>query len=86
MSSLKSIEQRNARVEAEKAWETSWTRRFVIALGTYAIIGGYLSFLNVDGAWLHALVPVIAYMLSTLSLPLIQGFWIKNIYAAKQPE
>ena len=77
---LETIKARNARVEADKAWETSWTRRISIALGTYAIIGAYLTYLGVEKAWLHALVPPIAYMLSTLSLPLIKQLWLKEIY------
>ncbi|HOO82142.1 MAG TPA: hypothetical protein PK513_06545 [Alphaproteobacteria bacterium] len=80
MNQIEEITKRNARVETNKAWETSWTRRVIIAAGTYLIIGGYLSFLHVEGAWLHALVPVMAYMLSTLSLPLIQALWIEKIY------
>ena len=32
------IEARNAKVEADKAWETSWVRRFSIALLTYGVI------------------------------------------------
>ncbi len=78
---VEDIQIRNARVEANKAWETSLTRRMAIAVGTYLIVGGYLSFLHVEGAWLHALVPVMAYMLSTLSLPLIQTLWVEKIYS-----
>ncbi len=76
------IEQRNARVEADKAWETSKTRRGIIALGTYVIIGGYLSFLGVSNAWLHALVPPVAYLISTLTLPIIKRAWLARIYDA----
>ena len=34
MSDVAAIQERNIRVEAEKAWETSWTRRVIITLGT----------------------------------------------------
>jgi len=78
------LQARNTRVEADKAWETSLTRRAAITIGTYAIVGGYLSYLNVENAWLHALVPPMAYVLSTLSLPFIRGFWIKNLYKPKE--
>lgn len=77
---LENIKTRNARVEADKAWEISNTRRIVIALGTYLIIGAYLSYLDVEKAWLHALVPPMAYVLSTLSLPIIKTLWLQNIY------
>ena len=77
---VETIQERNARVEAEKAWETSWTRRLIIALGTYIIIGGYLMMLKVENAWMHALVPPLAYILSTLSLPFFKAFWMANIH------
>lgn len=81
MSDLAAIEQRNARVEADKAWETSWTRRILIALITYVVIGAYLTYLGVEKAWLHAIVPALAYMLSTLGLTLVKSIWIKKVYS-----
>ncbi len=74
------IKQRNARVEADKAWETSRTRRTIIVIGTYLAVGAYLTYLDVDKAWLHALVPAMAYVLSTLGLGAVKATWIKNIY------
>ena len=44
-SRLAEIESRNARVENDKAWETSWTRKISIAIMTYFIIGLYIGFL-----------------------------------------
>lgn len=44
-SRLAEIESRNARVENDKAWETSWTRKLTIAIMTYFIIGLYIGFL-----------------------------------------
>lgn len=76
---VETLEQRNARVDADKAWETSLTRRCIIALGTYVIIGGYLSILEVQNAWLHALVPPVAYVISTLSLPIFKKIWFNKI-------
>ena len=32
------IEQRNSRVEADKAWETSWARKVSIAFVTYIVV------------------------------------------------
>lgn len=80
MSELENIKARNAKVEADKAWETSWTRKLLITIGTYVIIGGYLCFLGVEQAWLHALVPAAAYLLSTLTLPFAKNLWIAKIY------
>ena len=36
-SEIKNIKARNARVELDKKWETSWTRRFCICVLTYII-------------------------------------------------
>ncbi len=80
MADLSGIIDRNTRVEVDKAWETSHTRHGIIALGTYVIIGGYLQFLGIDKAWLHAAVPVIAYIVSTLTFPVFKAFWVNNIY------
>jgi hypothetical protein len=35
---IKKINERNSRVEDDKAWETSWTRRIIIGVFTYFII------------------------------------------------
>ncbi len=77
------IKERNKRVAADKAWEMSLTRRVLIAIITYIIVGFYLNLINISYPWLHALVPPIAYMLSTLSLPIIKKFWICKIYNKK---
>jgi len=33
------IKERNLRVEAEKGWEVSWSRRLFISISTYLIAG-----------------------------------------------
>ncbi len=75
---LNAIEARNARVSADKAWETSWTRRGLIAGITYACAVILLSLLGHDGVFQHALVPVMGYLLSTLSLPFVKSLWLKQ--------
>ena len=35
---IKEIKQRNKRVELDKKWETSWTRRICIMILTYIIV------------------------------------------------
>jgi hypothetical protein len=40
---LEKIEVRNKKVETDKAWKTSWTRRLLLALFTYLAIGFYLN-------------------------------------------
>jgi hypothetical protein len=75
---IRTIEERNNRVTADKAWETSWLRRGLIAGITYACAAILLSVLGDSDAWKHALVPVLGYLLSTFSLPPIKKIWIER--------
>lgn len=81
---INAIHSRNARVAADKAWETSWTRKGLIAAGTYIIVGLYLDYLGVDNGWSHALVPAGAYLISTLSLPVVKQIWMNTIYKSNE--
>jgi hypothetical protein len=73
---LQQVEERNARVEFDKGWEISWVRRGLISGITYVCAIILLNILGHDGAWKHALVPVMGYLLSTLSLPAVKKLWI----------
>jgi hypothetical protein len=77
---LQSIRQRNARVEADKAWETSWTRRLCIAAFTYVLAAAYMNMTGLGNAAIGALIPTGGYLLSTMSLPFIKHFWLNKIY------
>ena len=77
---VKQIEERNKRVEADKAWETSKTRRLIVALATYLIIVLFLWMINLPNPWLNALIPTVAFFLSTLTLPVFKKLWIKHVY------
>ncbi len=77
-SRISAIESRNARVESDKAWETSFTRRVSILLMTYGILSIYMKLLGIENWYLHALVPTCGYLLSTLALPFIRNMWEKN--------
>ena len=73
------IKNRNKKVELDKAWETSLTRRICICILTYIVVVIY-SFLvkNYDNIFLSSLVPVIGFTLSTLSLKYIRKIWEKH--------
>lgn len=79
MNTLKRIEKRNKRVELDKAWETSWTRRICIMILTYIVVVIY-SYLvrNYDYILLSSLVPVLGFILSTLSLKFLRRLWEKK--------
>lgn len=72
---LAAIEARNARVELDKQWETSLTRRLTIAGLSYFVVAFYLIIINKDRPFVNALVPAIAYLLSTLILKRIRLLW-----------
>ena len=77
---IKNIKERNKRVELDKKWETSWTRKICICVLTYIIVIIY-SYLvrNYDNIFLSSLVPVIGFTLSTLSLKFIRKVWEQKI-------
>ena len=76
---IKKIEERNKRVELDKAWETSWTRRICICILTYFIVLLYSYIIREsDNIFLSSLVPVIGFTLSTLSLRYVRKVWQKN--------
>jgi len=73
------IEERNKRVEKDKDWEVSFTRRFLLIVFTYLAIGIYLKSINIPNPWLSAIVPAIAFWLSTLTLPYFKKVWERYI-------
>ncbi len=72
------LESRNKRVDGDKAWETSVMRRFLISVVTFVIIGLYLTWLDVRQPWLHAVVPSVGFLLSTLAIQKVKQLWLKN--------
>lgn len=78
MKSVEDILARNSRVELDKAWETSKTRRGIIALITYLVAVAFMKHIGVPDPHLSALIPTGGYILSTLTLSLVKDFWIKK--------
>jgi len=78
-SKIRKIEERNKKVEADKSWELSFFRRFLLMLFTYLAIGSYLQAVKIPQPWLNAIVPSVAFMLSTLTLPFFKELWLKYI-------
>lgn len=78
--SILALKERNKRVESDKAWEISKTRRILIAIMTYFIIVIFLYIIDISRPWLNALVPTIGFLLSTLTLSIFKKTWIKKIY------
>lgn len=74
---IQSILERNKRVEQDKRWETSWTRRISIAVITWILAVVFLTLIDAENALLAALVPTGGYVLSTLSASPIRKYWEK---------
>ena len=79
-SRIKKIEERNRRVEADKAWEISWERKIIIALFTYVLVGLVMNIVQVNHPWANAVIPTCGFVISTFSMPFLKKFWLKYIY------
>jgi Flp pilus assembly protein TadB len=75
---LEKLEARNKRVETDKGWETSWQRKLAIMALTYLVVVAYLKFVVHINPWVNALVPVIGFFLSTLTISLLKSWWVNN--------
>ena len=73
---LAAIEERNLRVEGDKAWEGSFVRRALIAALTYVVVALYNWAIGGHVPLLTAFVPVGGYLFSTLTIPAIKKRWI----------
>ena len=80
---VQKIEERNKVVEADKEWETSWTRRILLTLFTYLAIGIYLWVIEISQPWLNAIVPAVAFMISTLTMPWFKKVWLRYVRRRK---
>lgn len=77
---IKKIEERNKKVELDKRWETSWTRKICTMVLTYIVVIIYSYIVrNYDNILLSSLVPVIGFTLSTLSLKIVRKIWENKI-------
>jgi hypothetical protein len=75
---LLALRERNQRVELDKAWETSWSRRLIVTGTTYLAAWLWLLDLGTLYAARQAVIPSAAYLLSTLSLPVLRRRWIQH--------
>ena len=77
---IKKIKQRNDKVEADKAWETSNFRKIIIAILTYFVIVLFFYFAWFSKPFINAIVPTMGFLLSTLSIPVFKNIWLKYCY------
>lgn len=80
---IRTIKDRNVRVEADKAWETSNMRIGSIMMVTYIVAAIVMYTIGVKNYLLSALVPVVGFYLSTQSLPAIKRYWMRKYLPKK---
>jgi len=54
---IQAIKSRNKKVEAEKAWETSWQRRILVIGTTYIFMVFFMNLIGVKGVFVNAMIP-----------------------------
>jgi len=77
---LEKIKARNKKVETDKTWEWSMTRKILLMLFTYLALGIYMQAINIYKPRLNAIIPTIWFILSTLTLPRFKKLRTKHIY------
>jgi len=81
---IAAIKERNLRVEADKAWETSGFRIFSLTIITYIVAAFVLYFIGAKNFLLNAIVPTAGFFLSVQTLPVIKNWWIKKFLRKKE--
>lgn len=75
---INDIENRNKRVEGDKAWETSTLRKVLILILTYIFAVLYLKIADTTNPFLGAVVPCVGFFLSTQTLNIIKKKWLSR--------
>lgn len=75
---IEEIKRRNRRVELDKAWETSGIRKLIILCLTYIVIVIFFVVARLPKPFVNAIVPSLAFVLSTMSVPVFKNLWLKN--------
>lgn len=72
---IEQLKARNARVELDKAWETSLFRKVLIAVLTYVVVVIFFVTMDFPRPFLSAIVPTIGFVLSTLTVRMVRRLW-----------
>ncbi len=75
---ISDIENRNKRVEGDKAWETSTLRKVLIILLTYIFAVLYLKIADTTNPFFGAVVPCVGFFLSTQTINIIKKKWLRR--------
>ena len=75
---VEKIKERNAKVEADKAWETSLFRKLLVAVLTYIVIVLFFIVAELPKPFINPIVPTLGFLLSTLSISYFKTLWLKR--------
>lgn len=75
---IDALKARNAKVEAEKAWETSSLRIGAIVVITYFVAVLLMVSLETPRPFFAALMPTVGFFLSTQTLPVLQRWYLRR--------
>lgn len=75
---IQKIKERNRRVEADKAWETSRTRTAFVASSTYLLILIVMLLINADHPYFNAFLAAVSYIISTESYGILKKWWLQR--------
>jgi hypothetical protein len=75
---IEAIEERNRKVELDKTWETSASRKIIIAILTYFTITLFFLVARLPKPFINSIVPTTGFILSTLSFSYFRRIWIKR--------
>ncbi len=75
---VKNIEERNKRVEADKAWELSRARALFIAFSTYVLVLIFMILIKDNHPFLNALIASLGYLISFSTYGIIKKRWLKK--------
>ncbi|EKE27871.1 MAG: hypothetical protein ACD_3C00142G0027 [uncultured bacterium (gcode 4)] len=81
LKEIENLKSRNKKVEANKAWETSYTRKLWVAILTYSVILIFFIIIKIDNPYVGAIVPTLWFILSTFSLDFLKKIWISKFYS-----
>jgi len=77
-SEISNIKERNKRVELDKAWETSLARKVILFVLTYIVVVIFFFVAGLPNPFVNSLVPAVAFVLSTMSIPFFKKWWLSN--------
>jgi len=75
---IQQLKERNKRVEADKAWETSLFRKILILVTTYLLASLVMFVIGVPNFFLSAIIPTLGFFLSTLTFRVFKKWWIRK--------